>query len=98
MANGTRQMGAHISCRLSRSAFSGERVFHVALGDGEDYTGVSPVHYCRTKDLRPLSKDEPKPGKRIDGVIEVEVLENGGEVATIELPDGHSLVIPNGRV
>jgi hypothetical protein len=81
----------NLSCRISRSGFSGERVFRVTCSDGSEHVGVAPTHYCRTCDGSHLGPDMPPKGQRIEGLIEGMLIENGGEGVAVALPDGATI-------
>jgi hypothetical protein len=81
-----------VACRLSRSGFSGERVYRVTLADGKtEHVGVAPVHYCRTAKREPIGRDQPSSGNQIDGLIEGLLVENGGDEADVAMPDGETI-------
>jgi hypothetical protein len=85
--NRTRSVG--VECRISRSGFSGERVFRVAGSDGTDYIGVAPVHYFRTPDDEPIAADVPTAkGDEVDGWITALLIENGDDKANVVFPGG----------
>ncbi len=81
----------NLSCRISRSGFSGERVFRVMCSDGSEHVGVAPTHYFRTPDAEELGPDMPPKGQRIDGLIEGVLIANGGEEVAVALPDGATI-------
>jgi len=83
----------HLACRLSRSGFSGERVFRVICHDGSEHVGVAPTHYCHTSAGESLGPDLPPKGERIEGLIEGMVVENGGKKTTVALPDGSTIQV-----
>ncbi len=79
-------------CRISRGAFSGERVFEVNLQSGEMYTSVADRHYCMDNNKKILPKDSPAESQSIDGYIQAYLLPSQGDSAYISVPDGE--VIP----
>jgi hypothetical protein len=85
-------------CQISRSGFSGERVFRLTLADGTEYVGVAPVDYCYHPDKSPLGTDDPPQGQRIDGLVEGRVIENGGRVAKVAMPDGEVIEVSLDRI
>jgi hypothetical protein len=87
-----------LACRLSRSGFSGERVFRVTCPDGSEHVGVAPTHYCRTKSLKPLGPDVPTKGHPIEGLIEVILIDDDGEKVTVALPDGNTIKVNRDQV
>ena len=76
--------------KIWQAAFSGERVFEIALADGRTYRGVAPVHYCWDDAGRPLGLEEPK--DKIRGRIACRVLGRIDEVPVVSIPDGE--VVP----
>ena len=73
-----------------RGAFSGERVFEIALADGRTYRGVAPVHYCWDDEGRPLGPNEP--AEKIRGGIACRVLGRIDNAPVVSIPDGE--VVP----
>ena len=53
-----------LKCSIARGAFSDERVFTVALPQGE-YTGIASRRYCWNERDEPLNQDEPAAGRSI---------------------------------
>jgi myosin-like protein len=86
------------ACRLSRSGFSGERVFRVIRFDGSEHVGVAPTHYCRNKSLKPLGPDAPPKGHPIEGWIEGILIDDDGEKMTVALPDGNTIKVKRDQV
>ncbi len=85
--NRTRSVG--VECRISRSGFSGERVFRVLRPDGTDYVGAAPVHYFRTLDDEPIGADMPAArGDQMDGWITALLIEKGDDEASVVFPGG----------
>ncbi len=81
-----------VSCTIEAGAFSGERVFRLKLVDGTaDYSGVAPVRYCFTAEQATLGRDQPPRGHAIEGFVEAFLISNGGDQATVELPDGEAV-------
>ena len=81
----------YLTCTLSKSAFSGERVFRVSLTDGTDHIGVAPVGYCLHHDRSPLKGQEP--ASPIKGLVEGRVISNGGRIVTVAVPDGEVISV-----
>ena len=78
-----------VRCRISRSSFSGERVFRVAKSDGNEHIGVAPVHYFLTQNNEPLGERvPPKKGDQVPGWIQALLIENGGDEASVVFPGG----------
>jgi hypothetical protein len=83
----------YLACRLSRSGFSGERVFRVACQDGSEHVGVAPTHYWLTSAGEPLGPDLPPKGERIQGLIEGILVDHGSKRITVALPDGDTIQV-----
>jgi hypothetical protein len=83
----------YLACRLSRSGFSGERVFRVCCHDGSEHVGVAPTHYCHTIAGEPLGRDLPPKGARIEGLIEGILVDRGSKRITVALPDGDTIQV-----
>jgi hypothetical protein len=78
-----------VACALEVGAFSGERTFRLKLVEPPvEYAGIAPVHYCLTSEKAPLRTDQPAPGHPISGFVEAYFISNGGDEASVELPDG----------
>jgi hypothetical protein len=87
-----------LACRLSRSGFSGERVFRVTLAGGSgEHVGVAPVDYCKTPDGEPIGDDQPAQ-KNSEGLVEGLLIENGGDTAHIATPDGETITVDVGQI
>ena len=89
-----------VSCRISRSGFSGEHVFHVKRADGgSEYVGVAPVHYFRGTNAKPLASDAAtRPGEVVNGQIVALLIENGGDKANVVFPGGEMLQVKSDQV
>jgi hypothetical protein len=79
-----------VGCTIEAGAFSGERVFRLGLADGEEYSGVAPVHHLRDGEKRPLGRNVPPAGRSIAGYVEGFLVEDGGDRATVEFPNGEA--------
>ncbi len=86
-----------VQCKISRSAFSGERGFWLTTAVGEEYVGMAPVGYCYRADRTPVGPDEPAEGKRISGFVAGRVVANGGDVITVATPDGGAAQVSSKR-
>jgi len=81
-----------LRCRITRGGFSGERVFRVAQADSaEEYIGAAPVDYCFHPDQTPIGPDEPERGHPILGLVAGRVIENGGDLVRVAVPDGETI-------
>jgi hypothetical protein len=88
--NRTRLVG--VACQISRSSFSGERIFRVVCSDGTDYIGAAPVRYFRTLDDEPIGLDVPATKvDQVDGWMTALLIENGDDEASVAFP-GDELV------
>ena len=87
-----------VRCRISRSGFSGERVFRVACYDGTEHIGIAPTHYCSTSSGKPLDPDVPQKGKLIDGWVEGMLVDHDDEKLTVALPDGNTIKVQPDQV
>jgi hypothetical protein len=87
-----------VSCSISRSSFSGERILHIDLANGEKYVGAAPLHYFAQLDRSLLPAGEPAPGGSLTGLVRARQLENGGDRVRIALPDGETVIIPRTAV
>lgn len=79
-------------CKISRGAFSGERVFEFNLQTGEQYMSVADWHYCLDDNREKLSKELPVGNQTIQGYITAYLLKSDKGVAYISIPDGE--VVP----
>lgn len=86
-------MAIFVQSRLSRSAFSGERVFHLATTP-EEYIGLAPLGTCYDAEKTPLPPEQPTSDSVLSGFVSARVLSNGGEMALILAPDGEKVEIP----
>lgn len=85
---------ALLKCDLSRSAFSGERVFKVDLQNDEDaYEGVAPLGYCYDALGNQLQPDKPEANQYTEGRVSTKVIRNGGNTATVLVPDGEIIEV-----
>src|SRR5438045_1522206 len=83
-----------LKCSIARGAFSDERVFTVALPQGE-YTGIASRRYCWNERDEPLNQDEPAAGRSIGGKVAARVVEveNGTGNALVSVPDGEVITV-----
>lgn len=81
-----------VACRISASAFSGERVVRIKVDDrGCHYIVTAPTGYCyRDKDTL-LGEGEPPKGESIDGLVAGLLLERDGGRAKVEIAGGEVL-------
>ena len=87
-----------VSCEIGPGPFSGERLFRLELKNGQTYSGLAPIHYCFNTSKRPIDPREFTNRPMIDGLIEAVLVANGGEDATVELPDGQAVTIKMSQV
>jgi hypothetical protein len=86
-----------VTCRIGRSAFSGERIFVITQADGTEYVGAAPREVCFTTDYQPIG-DAPKQGEQMNGYIQGALIGNGGDEARVALPDGEAIRVKAGNV
>ncbi len=84
----------YAECRLSSGSFSGECVFEIDMVGGRIYAGLAPRRDCRNKLGEKLRPNEPEDDKKIEGKVAARVVQNGGEEATIAIPDGEVITVP----
>src|SRR5688572_30514927 len=58
-----------LRCALRASAFSGERLYAIALASGEPWQSLVPISHCWHLDWSPIASDEPQ--DTIDALVEV---------------------------
>lgn len=90
--------GAFVLCEIERGAFSGERVFQIALTDGGTYIGVAPRDYYFKADGSELSPDEPSATQLINGMLTIRIIKNGGKTAYIAIPDGEAVTVSSEKI
>ncbi len=87
------------TCTISRSGFSGERVFRVRTADGEDYIGGAPVHYFLTRKGEPLPADAAtSPGQEVEGRITALLIESNGVMAIVSFPGGETIQVKSDQL
>jgi hypothetical protein len=95
----TRTRLVAVACRISRSGFSGERVFRVQKSDGTDYVGAAPVHYFTAQGRRPIADSVPATkGEQVPGWIEGILIENGGDEANVVFPGGEMVRVKTDQI
>lgn len=82
-----------VLCRITRSAFSGERIIRIRQAAGDEYVGIISVRHCRRSNGERLERDEPPTGQEADGMVDGLLLANGGARAHVALPNGESVVV-----
>ena len=87
-----------VTCQLTRSGFSSERIFRIDQADQAEHIGAAPVHYCWTEEGKRLNENSPAKGKRISGLVQPYVISNGGLKARIETPDGENIEVDTSAV
>lgn len=80
-----------LECKLSDAAFSGEKLFEIALEDGTTYTGLAPTGYCYVEGKRLAYKQ--KIGNGIEGAVDARVFKNGGPAVIVETPTGELIQV-----
>jgi len=90
-----------LPCKISRGAFSGERVFEFALATGnQEYVGVAPLHYFKMADGRELTASEPPQGESIEGTLSAILINKnaGKNIAFVAIPDGEAVSVQAGII
>jgi hypothetical protein len=87
-----------VACHLKRSSFSGERIFRVGTAAGAEYVGAAPVQHCRLSGGEPLAADQPPEDREIAGLVDALLVENGGKLASVALPDGEVIEVDQAQV
>lgn len=82
-----------VRCTFERSAFSGERVFTIAISSGNQYVGISPLGYCYRGGTQ-LSAAEPSGDSPIHGELEARLIRNENGNAYVAIPDGEKVLVP----
>jgi len=82
-----------VPCKITRGSFSGEKMFHITLADGQAYTSLSSYVHLLKSDKTPLEKQEPADDLEIEGYVAARLLnrENGNVI--VEIPDGELVMI-----
>src|SRR5437660_10605060 len=79
--------------RISRGAFSKERVFEVALPEGEPHVGTAYFGYFWNDRGQSLSLDEPAPGQTIEGRVAAHIVADRAEQLLVSVPDGEVILV-----
>ena len=87
-----------VDCHIFRSAFSGERVFLVTLGDRAEHVGAASVNYFLKGDGSALGPDEPPPKGQIKGKIAARVVQHLGDTVFVSLPDGEVVHVKRNQI
>ena len=84
----------YVGCRITLSAFSGERIFRVFKTEGGEYIGAAPVHYFYSSDGESLEERIlPLENKTVQGFIQALLIENGGNEASVVFPGGEMVTV-----
>lgn len=86
-----------VKCTFEQSAFSGERVFTIAVGQGSLYVGIAPLHYCYSGG-RLLSPQEPGKDTQIEGELAARLIREGTPNAYVVIPDGEKVHVPAANI
>ena len=87
-----------VECRISRSAFSGERVFRATLADGKEHLGAASLIYFSKSDGTPLGPDEPPPDRQMKGRIVGRIIKEFDNTVFVSLPDGELAELKRSQV
>lgn len=60
-----------VKCRISRSAFSQERIFRLKVAFGVEHTGIASVHHLRDNEGNPINDGIPEKGVEVSGYVVV---------------------------
>jgi hypothetical protein len=82
-----------IPCKISRSGFSAERVFDIALPSGA-IRGAAPREYFRDSNGEDLSDEEPPVGQVASGFVIAQQIGQPQETAVLYLPSGDVIRVP----
>jgi hypothetical protein len=83
-----------LRCKISRGAFSSQRVFKLQLANGDEYVGIGPSHYFYNDKLQRLPKNEPAEEVSIDGFVAARILsEDDQPKVLINIPSGDFITI-----
>ena len=82
-----------LRCEISRGGFSDERVFRVAVPQG-DFFGVASRRYCWDVQDRPLPEDQPPAGQSIQGKVAARVVDmDESDNIVVSVPDGQVITV-----
>ena len=82
-----------IACDISRSAFSGERVFEVPTTAGGLFIGAAPVDYCTARNGMRFGPNDPPRNQKAHGFVAARIVRDGGGRARVAFPDGEGAEI-----
>ena len=87
-----------LTCKISRSAFSDERVFRLTLANGSEHVGAASRIYFYKSDGTPLSAAEPAPDRSIDGTVAGQRIREAAGRVMVSLPDGDVVEVKRSQV
>jgi hypothetical protein len=87
-----------VACKISRSAFSDDRVFRVALADGSEYIGAASAMYFSKPGGTPLEAGEPPADRPITGQVVGRTISVLPDTVVVSLPDGEMAKIKSSQV
>jgi hypothetical protein len=87
-----------IPCKISRSAFSDERVFRVASADGAEHIGAATVIYFSKGDGSPLGPKDPPADKPIWGQVAAQSIKGFQDTVLVYLPDGEVVHVKSSQI
>ena len=87
-----------VPCQLFPGAFSGERVFVVALANGDSYRSGGPREFCWNARGELVGPVQP-PAEGEDGFLAARMVEQlDGEQVAVEIPDGEVIAVPRDSI
>ena len=87
-----------VTGKISRSAFSDERVFRLTLADGKEHIGAASLIYLYKSDGRPLSAAEPSPDRSNNGRVAGRGIKETAGGVVVSLPDGEVVEVKRSQV
>ena len=81
-----------VCCKISRGAFSSERIFKFNLKNGKQYTGVADYRHCMDKNKNILSKEYPYEDQIIEGYIQAYTV-SSKLCNVLSIPDGEVVIV-----
>jgi hypothetical protein len=89
-----------LECTISRSPFSGERIFSVLLPNAQEHEGAASPEYFLNEKGKPLQPVEPRAGKDIKhGRVMARFISYvEDDTALVSLPDGSVVTVTNAQL
>jgi hypothetical protein len=81
-----------LKCKVAPGAFSGERIFTVALADGKIYRSLVPRQFCWNAEGRIVTENEPT--SEVDGFIAARIIDaDDADQPIVEVPNGEIIAV-----